>query len=47
MLRSLTTLVLGFALYPLLFVPLMMMYAPDTLANWLRIYTDYLKLWGM
>lgn len=38
--------VLGFAAYPLLFIPLMVKFCPNTFATYLEYYADYLRLWG-
>lgn len=40
-------LLVGFALYPLLFVPVMNLWFPEALEWWIHRYADYLKLWGM
>lgn len=45
-LKTLALLVVGFAMYPLLFVPLMAKFAPDALGKWLAVYADYLRVWG-
>jgi hypothetical protein len=39
--------VLGFSLYPLLFIPLLIKFQPDGLEKWIVIYAHYLRLWGI
>jgi hypothetical protein len=39
--------VLGFLVYPLLFTPMMMAWAPDAVFfKWVELHMEYLKLWG-
>lgn len=40
-------LALGFALYPLLFVPLMVKFWPNGLEAFVLFYAKYLRLWGV
>lgn len=45
--KSLALLVLGFALYPLVFVPVLNLWFPDALEWWIHRYADYLRVvWG-
>jgi hypothetical protein len=50
MLRILNTFLavaVGFLLYPLLFVPLMVIFWPEALDWWIKTYAEYLRLWGI
>lgn len=44
---SLALVLLGFWLYPLLFVPLMVKFAPGSLQKWVDAYANYLRMWGI
>lgn len=46
LLKVAALLLVGFALYPLLFVPLMNLWAPDALDWWIQRYAEYLRVWG-
>lgn len=39
--------VLGFAAYPLLFVPICIHFAPNFLEWWIYTYAEYLRMWGV
>lgn len=38
---------LGFALYPLLFVPVAVKFFPAFLEWWIYTYAEYLRMWGI
>ena len=39
--------VAGFLFYPMFFVPIMYYVAPGVMFNWIYIYAEYLRLWGI
>lgn len=41
------TVLIGFWLYPLLFVPLMAKFAPAAMTQWIQTYAKYLQFWGL
>jgi hypothetical protein len=45
--KGLLLVMLGFFLYPLLFIPLMLLFAPKALETWILVFADYLRLWGI
>ncbi len=47
LLKNLTLVVLGFVLYPLVFVPVMFTFFPSLLNWWVHVYEHYLRWVGI